>query len=39
MKAIARAARHNLLLERRGLEGRNYVALTNEDWSLMRGLE
>jgi hypothetical protein len=38
-KAIARAARRNLVLERRGPDGRSYVALTSEGWNVHRGLD
>jgi hypothetical protein len=38
MKAIARAARRNLVLERRGPDGRAYLALTSEGWAVYREL-
>jgi hypothetical protein len=39
MKSIARIARRNLVLERRGSDGKNYVALTSEGWNVYRNLE
>jgi hypothetical protein len=38
-RSVSRAARRGLLLERRGLDGRAYVALTGEGWALLRGAE
>jgi hypothetical protein len=35
-KSIARAERHGLLLERRGPDGRLYLALTGEGWESLR---
>lgn len=35
-KSIARAERHGLLLERRGPDGRSYLALTGEGWETLR---
>jgi hypothetical protein len=35
-KSIARAARQGLLLERRGPDGRSYLALTAEGWESLR---
>jgi hypothetical protein len=35
-KSIARAVRHGLLLERRGPDGRLYLALTGEGWESLR---
>jgi hypothetical protein len=35
-KSIARTARHGLVLERRGPDGRSYLALTSEGWELLR---
>jgi hypothetical protein len=34
---VARAVRRGLLLERRGPDGRAYVALTGEGWALLKG--
>jgi hypothetical protein len=34
---VVRAVRRGLLLERRGPDGRSYVALTGEGWELLRG--
>jgi hypothetical protein len=39
MKSIVRTGRRNLVLERRGPDGRSYVALTSEGWNVYRGLE
>jgi hypothetical protein len=39
MKGIARAARRHLILERRGPDGRTYLALTSEGWNVYRELE
>jgi hypothetical protein len=39
IKGIARAARRNLVLERRGLDGRAYLALTSEGWSVHRSAD
>jgi hypothetical protein len=36
MASLARAARRNLILERRGPDGRTYLALTSEGWSVHR---
>jgi hypothetical protein len=36
-RAIGRAARRGLLLQRLGLDGRGYLALSNEGWQLLRG--
>ncbi len=36
-RSVARAARHGLVLERRGPDGRSYLALTSEGWELLRG--
>ena len=36
MKSIARAARRNLILERRVPGGRVYLALTSEGWAVQR---
>jgi hypothetical protein len=38
MKSIARIARRNLVLERRGPDGKSYVALTSEGWNAYRDL-
>jgi len=35
-RSVARAARHGLLLERRGPDGRTYFALTSEGWERLR---
>jgi hypothetical protein len=35
-KSIARAVRQGLLLERRGPDGRSYLALTGEGWETLR---
>ena len=35
-KSIARTARHGLVLERRGTDGRSYLALTSEGWERLR---
>ncbi len=35
-KSIGRAARRGLLLERRGPDGRTYLALSSEGWNLLR---
>jgi hypothetical protein len=35
-RSIARAVRHGLLLERRGPDGRSYLALTGEGWEALR---
>ena len=35
-RAIGRAVRRGLLLERRAPDGRSYVALTGEGWDLLR---
>lgn len=37
-RSIARAVRNGLLLERRGPDGRSYLALTGEGWELLRGV-
>jgi hypothetical protein len=34
MASLARAARRNLVLERRGPDGRTYLALTSEGWNV-----
>lgn len=36
LASLARAARRNLILERRGPDGRSYVALTSEGWNVYR---
>jgi hypothetical protein len=36
-KGLARAARRNLVLNRRGPDGRTYLALTSEGWNVHRG--
>lgn len=36
MKSLARAARRNLVLDRRTPDGRAYLALTSEGWSVFR---
>jgi hypothetical protein len=36
MKSIARAARRNLILERRTPDGRTHLALTSEGWAVRR---
>jgi hypothetical protein len=38
MKSIARIARRNLVLERRGPDGRSYLSLTSEGWNVYREL-
>jgi hypothetical protein len=35
-RSIARAVRQGLLLERRGPDGRSYLALTGEGWECLR---
>lgn len=39
MASLARAARRNLVLERQGPDGRTYLALTSEGWSVHRGTQ
>lgn len=36
MASLSRAARRNLILERRGPDGRTYLALTSEGWNVHR---
>jgi hypothetical protein len=36
MASLGRAARRNLILERRGPDGRTYLALTSEGWNVHR---
>ena len=36
MASLARAARRNLVLQRRGPDGRTYLALTSEGWAVHR---
>ena len=36
MASLGRAARRNLILERRGPDGRTYLALTSEGWDVVR---
>lgn len=38
-RAIGRAARRGLLLQRLGLDGGSYLALSNEGWALLRSAE
>jgi hypothetical protein len=35
-RSVARAARHGLVLERRGPDGRAYFAVTSEGWERLR---
>lgn len=36
MKSLARAARRNLILDRRTPDGRTFLALTSEGWNVFR---
>jgi hypothetical protein len=36
MKSLARASRRNLILDRRAPDGRTYLALTSEGWTVFR---
>jgi hypothetical protein len=38
-RAIGRAARHGLILDRRGPDGRSYLTLSSEGWESLRAGE